>query len=52
MLGVFSGVILLSFSIAIFVAARAMLRGGRRHWLAQSGVILLCLGLFAVAWLS
>jgi MFS family permease len=52
MIGVFSGVILLSFSIAIFVAARAMRRGGRRHWLEQSGVILLCLGLFAVMWLS
>lgn len=52
MLGIFSGVILLSFSIAIFVAARAMRRGGRRHWLEQSGVILLCLGLFAVMWLS
>jgi len=52
MLGVFSGVILLSFSVAIFVAARAMRRGGRRHWLEQSGVILLCLGLFAVMWLS
>jgi len=52
MLGVFSGLILLSFSVAIFVAARAMRRGGRRHWLEQSGVILLCLGLFAVAYLS
>lgn len=52
MLGVFSGLILLSFSIAIFVAARAMRHGGRRHWLEQSGVIILCLGLFAVMWLS
>lgn len=52
MLGVFSGAILLSFSVAIFVAARAMRRGGRRHWLEQSGVIILCLGLFAVMWLS
>lgn len=52
MLSVFSGLILLSFSIAIFVAARAMRRGGRRHWLEQSGVIVLCLGLFAVMWLS
>jgi MFS family permease len=52
MLGVFSGLILLSFSLAIFVAARAMRRGGRRHWLEQSGVIVLCLGLFVVMWLS
>ena len=48
MLSVISGVILLSFSVAIFVAANAMKRGGRRHWLEQFGVILLCLGLFAV----
>ena len=52
MLSILSGLILLSFSIAIFVAARAMRRGGRRHWLEQSGVIILCLGLFAVMWLS
>jgi hypothetical protein len=52
MLSVLSGLILLSFSVAIFVAARAMRRGGRRHWLEQSGVIVLCLGLFAVMWLS
>jgi MFS family permease len=52
LLGVFSGLILLSFSVAIFVAARAMRRGGRRHWLEQSGVIILCLGLFTVMWLS
>ncbi len=52
MLGVFSGVILLSFSVAIFVAANAMKRGGRRHWLEQFGVIILCAGLFAVVALS
>ena len=52
MLSILSGLILLSFSIAIFVAARAMRRGGRRHWLEQSGVIILCLGLFSVMWLS
>ena len=52
MLGMFSGVILLSFSIAIFVAANAMKRGGRKHWLEQFGVIILCLGLFAVILLS
>ena len=50
--GVFSGLILLSFSAAIFVAAHAMKRGGRKHWLEQSGVIILCAGLFAVMWLS
>ncbi len=48
MIGVLSGVILLSFSIAIFFAANAMKRGGRKHWLEQFGVIILCLGLFAV----
>ena len=52
MLGVFSGLILLSFSVAVFVAARAMRRGGRRHWLEQFGVIILCAGLFAVIVLS
>ena len=52
MLGVFSGVILLTFGIAIFVAANAMKRGGRKHWLEQFGVIILCLGLFAVILLS
>ena len=52
MLGVFSGVILLSFSVAIFFAANAMKRGGRRHWLEQFGVIILCAGLFAVIALS
>lgn len=50
--GVIAGLILLSFSIAIFVAARAMQRGGRRHWLQQFGVIILCAGLFAVMLLS
>jgi hypothetical protein len=50
--GVFAGVLLLSFSLAIFIAARAMRRGGRRHWIEQCGVIVLCLGLFAVMWLS
>lgn len=51
-LGVFSGLILLSFSLAIFVAARAMRNGRRRHWLEQSGVIILCAGLFAIVLLS
>ena len=46
--GLFSGLILLSFSVAIFVAAHAMRRGGRRHWLSQSAVIVLCAGLLAV----
>jgi hypothetical protein len=50
--GVFSGLILLSFSLAVFIAARAMRHGRRTHWLEQSGVILLCLGLFAVGFLS
>ncbi|MES2015321.1 MAG: hypothetical protein V4484_02405 [Pseudomonadota bacterium] len=52
MAGVLSGLILLSISIAIFIAARAMQRGGRRHWLEQFGVIILCAGLFAVLLLS
>ena len=52
MLGVFSGAILLSFGIAIIVAANAMKRGGRKHWLEQFGVIIVCLGLFAVILLS
>ena len=50
--GVLSGLILLSFSVAIFIAARAMQRGGRKHWLEQFGVIILCAGLFAVMWLG
>ncbi len=51
-LGVFSGLILLSFSLAIFIAARAMRKGRRTHWLEQSGVIILCLGLFTIILLS
>ena len=52
MLGVFSGLILLSFSAAVFVAARAMRHGRRTHWLEQFGVIILCAGLFAIILLS
>jgi hypothetical protein len=48
MLGLFSGLILLPFSGAIFWAASAMKRGGRKHWVQQFGVIVLCAGLFAV----
>ena len=52
MLGMFSGLILLSFSAAVFVAARAMRHGRRTHWLEQFGVIILCAGLFAIILLS
>ena len=52
MLGVFSGLILLSFSATVFVAARAMRHGRRTHWLEQFGVIILCAGLFAIILLS
>jgi hypothetical protein len=52
MLGVFSGLILLSFSAAVFIAARAMRHGRRTHWLEQFGVIILCAGLFAIILLS
>jgi hypothetical protein len=47
-MGVFPGLILLSFSLAIFFAAHALRRGGRKHWIQQFGVIALCLGLLAV----